>query len=268
MKINVLFSNLHLDELYFTGKTCIVIDVLRASSVIVTALYNGAKEIIPVNTVDFAVKISGDAFRSQTILGGERNTKKIEGFALGNSPLEYVSETIKGKSIILYTSNGSRSIVKAKFAENLFIASFNNISAIVNHLIQLKKEVEIICAGTSGNFNLEDAVCAGNIIHRIEENLKDIELTDSAIASNLLYKNYSKNILKMLKNTEHGKLLIENGFENDIKECAKVDSFDLIPFFSSGVIKKLEPIIDSSQKSDQNSKSGNAEKNKNKREPK
>jgi 2-phosphosulfolactate phosphatase len=240
MKINVLFSNLNYDELYFTAKTCIVIDVLRASSVIVTALTNGAKEVIPVNTVDFAMKVSGDAFRSQTILAGERNTKKVEGFSLGNSPLEYSSDIINGKSIILYTTNGSKSIVKAKFAENLFVASFNNLSAIAEHIIKLNKDTEIICAGTNGAFNLEDSVCAGNIISEIISKNKDVVLTDSAFASITLYKPYAKNILRMLKSTEHGKLLIENGFLNDIKECAKVDVSSVIPFYYSGVVKKLE----------------------------
>lgn len=240
MKINVLFSNINLDELYFTGKTCVVIDVLRASTVIVTALANGAKEVIPVNTVDFAVKVSGDAFRSQTILGGERNTKKVEGFTLGNSPLEYTSEVVANKSIILYTTNGSRSIVKAKFAENLFIACFNNIGAVVEHLATLKKDVEIICAGTNGGFNMEDAVCAGNIIALLNSNKNEIQLSDSAIACGLLYKTYSKSILKMLKNTEHGKLLIENGFAHDIKECAKIDAVQIVPFYNSGVIKKID----------------------------
>lgn len=242
MKINVLFSNINLDELYFTGKTCVVIDVLRASTVIVTALANGAKEVIPVNTVDFAVKVSGDAFRSQTILGGERNTKKVEGFTLGNSPLEYTAEVVSNKSIILYTTNGSRSIVKAKFAENLFIACFNNISAVVEHLVSLKKDVEIICAGTNGGFNMEDAVCAGNIIALLNSNKNEIQLSDSAIACSLLYKTYSKSILKMLKNTEHGKLLIENGFADDIKECARIDTAEIVPFYNSGVIKKIDTI--------------------------
>ena len=259
MKINVLFSNLNLDDLYFTGKTCVVIDVLRASTVIVAALANGAKEVIPVNTVDFAVKVSGDAFRSQTILGGERNTKKVEGFALGNSPLEYTQDIIGGKSIILYTTNGSRSIVKAKFAENLFIACFNNLGAIVNHLLSLKKDVEIICAGTNGGFNLEDAVCAGNIIAQLSLHKKEIQFTDSAIASSLLYKTYSKSIIKMLKNTDHGKLLIENGFVDDLKECAKLDSTDVIPHYISGVLKKLDLDINKAKKTGNNSNSLNAE---------
>jgi len=172
MKINVLTSNISFDELYFTGKTCVVIDVLRASTVIVNALANGAREIIPVGTVDFAMKVSGDAFRSQTLLGGERNTKKVEGFTLGNSPLEYTPEIVNGKSIIHYTTNGSKSIVKAKFAENLFIACFNNLTAIVDHMVKLGKDFEIICAGNNGALNMEDSVCAGKMIFEINDILE------------------------------------------------------------------------------------------------
>ena len=240
MKINVLFSNQHLDELYFTGKTAIVIDVLRATTVISTALTNGAREIIPVSTVDFAMKVSGNAFSSQTLLCGERNTKKVEGFNLGNSPLEYKPEIVSGKSIILYTTNGSKSFVKAKFCENLFSASFNNMPAIVKHLVSLKKDIEIICAGTNGGFNLEDAICAGNIVSEIQTLKNNVHLSDSANASITLYKFSGKNIEKMLAKTEHGKLLIENGFEDDIVECAKIGTTDVIPFYNSGVLKKLD----------------------------
>src|SRR4030065_1751418 len=135
MKINVLFSPLGADELSFTGRTTVVIDVLRASSTIVAALSNGAREVVPVATVEFAVKVSGGMFGGQTLLGGERNTKKIEGFALGNSPFEYSKEIVEGKSIVFYTTNGTKSIVKAKYSENLYICSFLNISAVAKHLI-------------------------------------------------------------------------------------------------------------------------------------
>ena len=130
MKLNVHYSFDHLDDLYFTGKTSVVIDVLRATTVIVTALNNEAREIVPVSSVDFAMKISGNAFNGQTLLGGERNTKKVEGFQVGNSPLEYTSNVVSGKSIVLYTTNGSKAIVKAKFSENLFICSFINLPAL------------------------------------------------------------------------------------------------------------------------------------------
>lgn len=240
MKINVHYSNLHLDDLYFSGKTSVVIDILRASTVIVTALSNGAREVIPVGTVDFAMKISGNAFGGQTILGGERNTKKVEGFNLGNSPLEYTPEVVSGKSIILYTTNGSKSIVKAKFSENLFVCSFNNLPALAKYLLLLNKDVEIICAGSNGNFNLEDAVCAGRLIFEMDKVSTDLEISDSGRASLVLNKSFGKSISKLLKETEHGQLLIENGFAQDIKECAQFGTTNLIPYYISGALKKLE----------------------------
>jgi 2-phosphosulfolactate phosphatase len=239
MKINVHYSSQHVDELYFTGKTSVVIDVLRATTVIVTALNNGAREIIPVGTVDFAMKVSGNAFSGQTLLGGERNTKKVEGFNLGNSPLEYIPEVVAGKSIILYTTNGSKTIVKAKFSENLFICAFNNLPAIANELARIGNDVEIICAGSNGNFNLEDVVCAGRLINELKM-ITVTEIDDSGKACLVLDKSFGKSLNKMLKETEHGKLLIENGFSNDIKECAKFGTTDTIPYFVSGVIKKLD----------------------------
>src|SRR4030066_242814 len=164
MKINVLFSPLGADELSFTGRTTVVIDVLRASSTIVAALSNGAKEVVPVGTVEFAVKVSGGIFGGQALLGGERNTKKIEGFALGNSPSEYTKEVVNGKSIVFYSTNGSRAIVKAKYSANLFICSFNNLKALAKHLKKLNEDVIILCSGNNNFFSLEDSVCAGMLI--------------------------------------------------------------------------------------------------------
>lgn len=240
MKINVHYSAQHLDELYFTGKTSVVIDVLRATSVIVTAIDNGAKEVIPVSTVDFAMKVSGSAFSGQTLLCGERNTKKIEGFVLGNSPLEFTQEIVNGKSIILYTTNGSKALIKAKFSENLVAASFHNLPAIAKYLVSINKDVEILCSGNNGSFSLEDAVCAGKLVSEILTLNQDAELTDSSRASTIIAKSSGKNILKMLKETDHGKLLIENGFSADIKECSLYGVKDVIPYFISGSIKKLD----------------------------
>lgn len=239
MKINVLLSPLNVDELYFTGKTTVVIDVLRASTVITTALNNGAKEIIPVNTVEFGMKISGNAFGGHTVIGGERNTKKIDGFNIGNSPLEYNSETIGGKSIILFTTNGTKAIVKAKFSENIFICSFNNIKSVAKHIIKLGNDVEILCAGSNGMFCIEDSVCAGKLITEIEEANGDVEITDAGKASVVLNKSFGRSINKMLRDSEHGKTLIDNGFADDIEYCAQLDIIDNVPFYYQGVIKLL-----------------------------
>ncbi len=237
MKINVLFTPVSADELYFTGKTSVVIDILRATTTIVSALGNGAKEIIPVATVEFAVKVSGGMFGGQTLLGGERNTKKIEGFALGNSPAEYSEENVSGKSIILYTTNGTKAIVKAKFSENLAICAFSNITAVANYLVKLGTDVEILCSGRSNNFSMEDTVCAGKLIGEILQLKEDCELTDSARAASALSKSFGKSILKMLRESEHGKILIANGFEDDLIYCSKLNTSDILPVFSGNVIK-------------------------------
>jgi len=237
MKINILFSTVGADELSFTGKTTVVIDVLRASSTIVAALNNGAREVVPVASVEFAVKVSGGMFGGQTLLGGERNTKKIEGFALGNSPLEYTPEIVKGKTIILYTTNGSKAIVKAKFSENLFVCSFLNLESIAHHLYKLNKDVEILCSGRNSYYSMEDSICAGRLTAEVQKLKEDVELSDSAKACLSLHKSFGKNILKMLKESEHGKILLENGFEEDLNFCSRLNSSEIIPYFSANVLK-------------------------------
>jgi 2-phosphosulfolactate phosphatase len=240
MKIDVLYSPVQADELFFTGKTTVVIDVLRASSTIITALTNGAKEVVPVGTVEFAVKVSGGIFGGQTLLGGERNTKKIEGFALGNSPSEYTTEIVSGKSIVFYSTNGSRAIVKAKYSTNLFICSFNNLKALAKHIKKLNEDVVVLCAGNNNFFSLEDSVCAGMLTSELIAGNKTFELNDASTSALTLFKSFGKNIFKLLSETDHGQLLINNGFEDDLKACSELDSTDVIPFYAGNVLKVLK----------------------------
>lgn len=245
MKIIVHFNPASIDELYFPGKTSVVIDILRATTTIVAALKNGAKEIVPVASIEFAMKVSGGMFGGQTLLGGERNTKKIEGFALGNSPLEYTSDIVNSKTIILFTTNGSKAIVKAKFSDNLLICSFLNLQAIAEYLLKLNKDIDILCSGRLGTFSIEDTVCAGKLISELMKSGTEIELSDSARASVSLSKTYGRSLIKMLKESEHGKLLQENGFMEDIKYCSRLNTINIIPYFSQNVIKLLEQENDS-----------------------
>lgn len=236
MKINVLLSPNNADELYFTGKNTVVIDVLRASTVIVNALNNKAKEVIPVDSVDFALKVSGGAFSGQTLLGGERNTKMIDGFDLGNSPADYTEEMVAGKTVIIYTTNGSKAIVKSKYSEKLIVGCYNNIEAIAEYIIKLDEDFEILCSGSNGKFCIEDTVCAGKIIEMIEQRTEGLELTDSTSAALILSKSFN-NIYEMMINSEHGKKLIENGFEKDIEFCSQLNNVGIIPIYSSGLLK-------------------------------
>ena len=239
MKINVVLSPANVDELHFSGKTTVVVDVLRASTTIVTALMNGAKEIVPVGSVEFAMKASSNMFGGQTLICGERNGKKIDGFNLGNSPLEFKSEAISGKSLVFFTTNGTKAIVKAKYSDEVIIASFLNLSAVAKYLADLNEPFEILCAGNNNNFCLEDTVCAGKLISEIASLSQDVELSDSGLASVSIAKTFGKNLKKMFAESEHGKFLIENGFEEDLKYCAKLSTTGLIPVFASSVIKIL-----------------------------
>lgn len=204
-------------------------------------LAQGAREIIPVANIESAVKISGSLFGEVTLRGGERNGKMIEGFNLGNSPLEYTETTVKGKSIIYCTTNGSVAMSKSRYARNLFVAAFVNMSAVVQSLIDLNNDFLILCAGhagTSGNFSLEDAVCAGMIVTRLQKpELTSMELTDGAQAAKALYKTFGKSILKMLKATDHGKYLAEIGYAGDLEICSGVDTMPVVPQLSGTVIK-------------------------------
>ncbi len=238
MRVNVLVSPSAVEELYFSDKTVVVIDVLRATTTIVTALENGAKEIIPVHSIEFAMKASSSMFGGQTLIGGERNTKKIDGFNLGNSPLEYTAENIAGKSVILFTTNGSKAIVKTKYSKATLIGSFLNAQSIAEHLAGLNEDaVEIVCSGANGLFCIEDTVCAGLIVREICKLKPDVVLTDGARAAVDLSGLVLNDIYKMLVNSDHGKLLMANGFEKDITYCSRLNVSTILPEYSTNVIK-------------------------------
>ena len=234
MKIRTLLSPLNVEELYFTKKTTVVIDVLRATTTIVTALQNGAKEIIPVGSIEFAMKISGSG---QMLLGGERNAEKIDGFTFGNSPLEYTEEAVKGKSIILFTTNGSKALVRAKFSSNLFVASFNNAKSVVNQVLKTNEDLEILCSGNNGMYCMEDSVCAGAMIKQITEVKENIELDDASNTCLILYEKNKRRIKRMLSETDHGKTLIAKGFTDDIAYAAEENIYDIAPKYIEGVVK-------------------------------
>ena len=238
MRADLYFTPHQTDELSLRDKTVVVIDVLRASTTIAAALKNGAKEVIPVTSVERAVKISGHLFGDVILLGGERNGKMIQGFNLGNSPAEYSEEKVKGKSIIFSSTNGSQAIERARYAQVLLVCSFVNISAVADALRNLGNDFLILCSGSDGKFSIEDSVCAGMLLHKVTEaHGVELTLSDASQAVVLLYRAHSKNVLKMIKGSEHGKYLAEIGFADDLKLCADVDSIPILPYMVGNVIR-------------------------------
>jgi 2-phosphosulfolactate phosphatase len=238
MHVPLFFASSHVDELSLRGQTVVVIDVLRAATTIATALANGAKEIIPVTTVERAVKISGSLFGDHILRGGERNGKTIEGFDLGNSPAEYTSAKVDGKAIIYSTTNGSGAIDRARYGRDVVVCSFVNLGAVTRFLRAGGTDFVILCSGNNGRFSMEDSVCAGMLLSRLgEEEGLDLRLSDAAQAALVLFKTFGRSILKMLRSSEHGQYLTQIGFGADLDVCASVDSLEVLPFLSGNVVR-------------------------------
>lgn len=241
IRVKVYFSPSHIDELLLRDKTVVVIDVLRASTTITYAMAAGAREIIPVASVDQAMKIVGNLFSTATMLCGERGGKRIEGFKLGNSPAEYTKEIVEGKSLILTTTNGAVALTKAKYARHCYISSFVNLSASVAALSALTDledtGLTIICSGREDEFSLEDATCAGMLLELLAKTMP-VELTDGARTVLSIAKEYGGNILETLQESDHGKYLTGIGFAEDIVTSAQIDSVPIVPVLEQTVIKK------------------------------
>ncbi|HTY57771.1 MAG TPA: 2-phosphosulfolactate phosphatase [Bacteroidota bacterium] len=253
MRIDLHFTPHQTDELALREKTVVVIDVLRASTTIVTALSNGAREIIPVATVESAVKISGNLFGDVILLGGERNGRMIDGFNLGNSPAEYTPERVRGKALIFSTPNGSQAIVKARYARELFVCGFVNMETVAEALRSAPRDFTIVCAGNDGVLSMEDSVCAGMLVSRVAAPGKlEADLSDGALVARTLYRTFGRGILKMMKSSDHGRHLLEIGFGDDLKICSGIDTLPVLPLLEGNVIKlrsgeEKKEIIDHTQ---------------------
>jgi len=236
MRIDCHFTPGPVDDLALRERTVVVIDVLRASSTIITALANGAREVIPASTVESAMKIAGNLGTDQALLGGERNGRIVPGFDLGNSPAEYAASRVQGKSIIFSSTNGSQAMVKARYAAELVIGGFLNMGEVASFVRERPRDFVILCSGRNGGFSLEDTVCAGMLIARVAED-QEVVLSDSAVASMSLYRSMGRGILKMMRGSDHGKYLEEIGFGSDIRYCAGVDTVPVVPFLEGNVLR-------------------------------
>lgn len=235
MKIDLIISADDIKESKIIGKVVVVIDMLRATTVITTAIKNGCKEVIPVVTIDEALELS-KSNREKYILGGERRALKIEGFDCSNSPLDYTEEVISGKSFIITTSNGTRAINGCKNASKLLIGSLINAKAVAKKIVELGEDVVIVNAGTLGQFSMDDFICSGYIIDCIKE-LMNIELTDIAYTAHHVYKEH-EDIISFIRNARHYKVIMELGLEKDLEYCCTKDITEVVPYYDNGIIKR------------------------------
>ena len=236
MRIQVIAYAGEAKDTDFTGKNVVVIDVLRATSVVVTAIQNGAKSVIPVASVEDAKRIYSEAGDGGNILlCGERNAETIPGFHLGNSPLEYTPDVVKTKNLILTTTNGTRAIQNINRASAIYIGAFLNASAIAKQIISEGKDICLVCAGTNNQFSMDDGLCAGMIISLVQQRVP-CECTDLASLLCEHYLAHRENIESALHACTHYHVLMKKGWKEDIAFCLKNNVFEIVPVFKNGEI--------------------------------
>ena len=211
----------------------VIIDVLRATSTIATALYNGAKSVIPVDSVSRCIELGKQI---EGITAGERDGKIAEGLEHGNSPFEYPREFIEGKTLVLTTTNGTRLLQMAldKNAEEIITGSFSNLSAVCNHLAFMKKNVVLGCAAWKDKVNIEDTLFAGAVISTVR-NYFSINCDSSHMAESM-YAKAKKNPFEFMKksNASHYHRLMGFGLEKDIQYCLTNDLANVLPQYEDG----------------------------------
>lgn len=227
MQVEIILKKEDIVTEKIIGCTVVVIDVLRATSTMVNALYNGCREIIVVSSPEEAFYLK-KLYSAKTVLGGERKRKRLPGFELGNSPLEYVRSVIGNRVIIFTTTNGTELITKCALAEKIIIGSFLNAEAVTDYLKDHNKII-LACAGTRGTFSLEDFLLAGYLSWLIKKKYTGAIFCDKCYEAIDWFKKMDNSLVDILKKTPHGQSLIDIGLKDDIQFCLQKNITEIIP---------------------------------------
>ena len=229
-----------LAELDTENDVCVVVDVLRASTTIAYALAAGARGVIPVETVEEATRLAATLDHETTLLCGERNSVRIEGFALGNSPREYTAEAVADKTLVFSSTNGARALAAVAGARECLTAAFPTLGAAAGRAAAASR-VTIVCAGAEGGFSLEDFFCAGMLVRAIESRTEGgILLDDAARTAREIGGIYEDRLAEIVETCDHGRELVALGFAEDLALTCAVDRFPFVPILRDGCLVPAE----------------------------
>lgn len=232
-EIDVCLSPELLNLYELQGKIVVVIDILRATSCMVTALSEGVESIKPVATLDQCMQLGKRGY----LTAAERGGQQVEGFDLGNSPRAYLDKAYAGKKVAVTTTNGTLAITKsAPYAKQVLIGAFLNISALAEYLRQQPEDVVLLCAAWKGKVNMEDTLFAGALVSMLQDTHEPC--CDSPLATRTLYEAVKDQLFDYLMQSSHARRLRKFGVEDDIRFCLERDAFSVIP-----VLKGEELVI-------------------------
>jgi 2-phosphosulfolactate phosphatase len=215
--------------------TVVVIDVLRASSTIVAAIESGAERIIPIADVETASRLVRPAERDKKLLAGERKGLPVPGFDLSNSPREFTPERVRGKTIVMTTTNGTRAITTAAKAGRIVVCSLTNLDAAAAAL-RGESDLVVLCCGAEGSIAAEDLLCGGMLVKSLEPAVAAESLSDAARVARVIAEEFGSNVEAYVRSSDHGRKLAALGFEEDIAYCSRVGASSSVPVVREGVI--------------------------------
>ncbi len=232
--LHTILSPKLLDVYDVTDSVVVIIDVFRATSTIAVALYNGAKQIIPVDNVADCIAIGNATHNS--ITAGERDGKIIEGLQYGNSPTDYPRSFIADKTLVLTTTNGTKLLHMAlqKGASEIITGSFPNFSAVCNFLLTTNKNVFLGCSAWKDKFNLEDTLFAGAVIEKIKQHFT--VHCDSSLMAEEMYEVHKHEMKSFIRKTTHWHRLAQYGLEEDMEYCVSIDVANVLPIYKGNAL--------------------------------
>ncbi len=235
MRVDLYFTIPEVEGPVVQGGTALVIDVIRATSVITEAMANGARAVYPVAEAEEALHLANQLGRETTLLCGERRGVKIVGFDLGNSPREFTKDAVDGRALVMTTSNGTRAFLAAAEADRAISASFMNLSAAARAASGADR-VSLLCAGRADRFSLDDALCGGLLVRKLFEEHPEADLNDAARAALILAERLSVTT-ELLLETAAGAAVEDIDLGDDLRLVAEIDRHDLAPEMLDRVIR-------------------------------
>ncbi|HXD95399.1 MAG TPA: 2-phosphosulfolactate phosphatase [Candidatus Acidoferrum sp.] len=239
MRVDVAFTPAALPPAALAGATALVIDVLRASTTMVTAVAHGCLAMLPVAEVDEARRRARSL--PGALLAGERGGDPPEGFDLGNSPLEFTRERVGGRTIVFTTSNGTRALLAARPATAVGVAGFVNLTAAADWALGQGRRLVIVCAGELGSRSVEDETCAGLLVDRVLTTDPEAVVGPAALEAADAARPYAKDLARLAQDAPHARKLASHGRSPDVTACLTRDAFCLVPLYRADVDKVVPP---------------------------
>jgi 2-phosphosulfolactate phosphatase len=221
------------------GVTALIIDVLRASTTIITALSNGCDAVVPVANPQDARRRAAETPNGTALVAGERQGEPIPGFDLSNSPVEFQSPHVRGKTVFFTTSNGTRALLAARAAEAIGITALVNVTAAAAWAAGAGRDVAIVCAGSHGKHSLEDWTCGGLAVERILAAMPTAVLTDAARDALETGRRYAADVGRLKQDAPWARRLIAAGRAADVDVCLRLDTTKLVPRY----VAKFDKIV-------------------------